>query len=593
VPGRLPVAADHPRNVFTVLGSAYTMEAVEPITQLCPAALCPRERDPRAITHVSMLSDLSIVYPRIFLPPAIAETLPPLTDNWRDFAQNQDWRRRWVRQRDRDRRLPARQFIEGISRDDPASTFYFMHVLLPHEPYMYMKDGARFTDESTLPGLREGRWNGDAWLAAQAYQQHLLQVQYVDTILGQLVARLQDQGLYDRALLVVTSDHGVAFTPRRPFKAIMDSTVPSIAPVPLFVKRPFSRGGEISDRNVQAIDVLPTIADVLGVSLPWAPAGVSAIGSAPEPADKTLFYNAAKARRTLPASMRALVTEFVGRKLALFGPSTPDGHWQPLDSPSAGLIDRPVSALTVGERSALRLRLNDRYRFDDVRADSDFVPARLTGQVMGERGATARWPLAIAINGIVRATTWSAAGVTSPPGGWTAIVSPTALAEGRNAVDVFEIAMRGGTAVLRPALRSLARPAGLNLAGADAIDWGVVTEGMHVFEDGPVPLRWTSGDARIVTELAEGAAPTALKVALAPHARATPLRIAINGCTLFDGAVPGGAWERTFDLARCPAGLFASGEAAIEIRSQTFQPPDPDTRTLGVPLTAVLLQTGR
>ena len=589
VAGRLPVTGDHPRNLFTALGSGYAMEVVEPITQLCPEALCPRDSDPRAVKQLSMISDLSIVYPRIFLPPAIAASLPPLTDNWRGFAQDQDWRQRWVRQRDRDRRLPPQEFIESISRDDAASTLYFMHVLLPHEPYIYLKDGTQFTDETTLPGLREGRWSGDAWMAAQGYQQHLLQVQYVDTILGQLVARLKEQGLYDRALLVVTSDHGVAFTPRRPFKAIMDSTVPSIVPVPLFIKLPFSRGGEISDRNVQAVDVLPTIADVLDVTLPWTPAGVSAIGSAPAPGDKTLFYNGARNQRTLPASMRALVTDFVGRKLALFGPSTPDGHWQPIASPSAELIDRPVTELAVAERSTLRLRLNDRYRFDDVKADSRFVPARLTGEVMGDRGAAQRWPLAIAINGIVRATTWSAAGGTSPAGGWTAVVSPASIAAGRNAVEIYVIEARDGATVLRPALRSLARPADLNLAGGDAIDWGVETEGLHEFEDGPTPLRWTNGDARIVAEVAEGAVPRALRIALTPHTRPTPLRVVINGCTLFDGAVAAGAWERTFDLGSCGADLFPGSDAVIEIRSQTFQPPDGDTRRLGVPLAGVQL----
>ncbi|MDQ3170720.1 MAG: sulfatase-like hydrolase/transferase [Acidobacteriota bacterium] len=591
VEGRLPVTADHPRNLFTTLGSGYTMEVVEPITQLCPRALCPRESDPRAVKQLSMLADLSVVYPRIFLPPAIAATLPPLTDNWRDFAQNQDWRRRWVGERDRDRRLPPQKFIESISRDDPASTLYFMHVLLPHEPYIYLGNGAQFTDETALPGLREGRWTGDEWLTTQAYQRHLLQVQFVDTILGRLVARLKEQGLYDRALLVVTSDHGVAFTPRRPFKAIMESTVPSIVPVPLFIKRPFSRGGEISDRNVQAIDVLPTVADILDVTLPWTPAGASALGGTPEAADKTLFYNGAKNRRALPSSMRALVSDFVGRKLALFGPPKAGGHWQPLQSPAASIIDRPVSELTVGQRTTLRLRLNDRYLFDDVEPESGFVPARLTGQVMGERGAAQRWPLAIAINGVVRATTWSGASATLLPGRWSAIVNPRSLSPGRNAVDVFVIDERDGAIALQPGLRSVARPEDLNLAGAEAIDWGVETGGLHVFEDGPVPLRWTNGSARIVIEVPEGSAPRELRIGLAPHARATPLQVVINGCTLFDGSVPGGAWERAFDLATCPADVFASGEAIIEIRSPTFEAPGDDPRTLGVPLASVQLRT--
>lgn len=591
-PSRLPVTADHPRNLFTVLGDAYAMDVAEPITQLCPVALCPRDTDPVAVKQLSMLSDLSIVYPRIFLPPAIAATLPPLTDNWRDFAQNQDWRRRWVRQRDRDRRAPPERFIASIERDDTQPSLYFLHVLLPHEPYIYMKGGQQFTDETTLPGLAEGRWTSDAWAVGQAYQQHLMQAQYVDTLLGRLVARLKDEGLYDRALLVVTADHGVAFTPRRPFKAIMDSTIPGIVPVPLFVKRPFSRGGEISDRNVQAVDVLPTIADILDVELPWKPAGTSAIGTAEAPAEKTLFYNGARNRRALPASLSPLVSDFTARKFAIFGPPGPDGAWPRLDAPARHIIGRPAAELASGARSQLRLRLNDRPRLEQVDFGSGFVPARLTGQVRGDAGSSARWPLAVAVNGIVQATTWSTGSAITPAGFWSAVVPPSSLRAGRNDIEIYEIDDRDGTTPLRLALKSGSRPAGINLVGADADEWAVETEGVWPLEAGPPPYRWTNGDARVETELAPGEAPSALRVALAPLARATTLTIAVNGCTIFEGGIGAGAWDQTLSIESCASNLFANGQAAVEVKSGTFRVAD-DARALGVPLSILQLTAAR
>lgn len=590
-PSKLPIAGDHPRNLFTMLAGTHAMEVVEPITKLCPDALCARDADPRAMRQAAMLSDLSIVYPRIFLPRDLAATLPPLTNNWRDFAaDNQDWRRRWVRQRDRDRRVPPERFVESIEAGDPQPTLYFLHALLPHEPYLYMNGGTQITDDPTLHGLKEGRWTDDEWTVAQAYRQHLLQVQYVDAILGQIVARLKSEGLYDRALLVVTTDHGVAFTPRRPFKAIMDSTIPGIVPVPLFIKRPFSRGGEISDRNVQSIDVLPTIAGMLDAGgLPWAAAGTSAIGDAAAPDQKTLYYNGARNRRTLPASMRALVDDFVGRRLAVFGPSVPGGTRRLVDSPAPHLVDRPVGDLEVGAPSGLRVRLAERWRFDDVDPASGFVPARITGQVLGQRGARARWPLAVAVNGVVRETTWSAGGAASPAGFWSAIVDPALLRQGANAVEIYEIETRGETTVLRPALAADTRPAELNLAGADGIDWGVEADGLYALEQGAPPLRWTNGNARLAIDVDPAAPPRALRVAIAPPAHRTPLAIVVNGCTVFEDTLPGGAWERTFPLDGCDSGLFDEGEAQIDIRSGTFTPPGGDTRTLGVPLATVTL----
>ena len=45
---------------------------------------------------------------------------------------------------------------------------------------------------------------------------HLLQLQATDTLLGQILARLKRAGAYDDSLVVVTADHGVAFTKGEP-----------------------------------------------------------------------------------------------------------------------------------------------------------------------------------------------------------------------------------------------------------------------------------------------------------------------------------------------------------------------------------------
>ena len=54
------------------------------------------------------------------------------------------------------------------------------------------------------------------------------------------------------------------------------SNAEQIAWVPLFVKRPLQRAGTTSTEPIQLIDVLPTIADVLDVNIPWRTDGVPA-----------------------------------------------------------------------------------------------------------------------------------------------------------------------------------------------------------------------------------------------------------------------------------------------------------------------------
>src|SRR4029453_2012813 len=111
-------------------------------------------------------------------------------------VQGQHWQMRWINARDADRREGPRRFVESISRSDPQPTLYFLHALLPHEPYMYLKSGQQFTEDPRLYGLQgTGRWVHEQWPGGQAYGQHLLQVQYVDAIVGRITDRLKAEGM--------------------------------------------------------------------------------------------------------------------------------------------------------------------------------------------------------------------------------------------------------------------------------------------------------------------------------------------------------------------------------------------------------------
>ena len=76
--GRLPVAADYPENLFTLLGGRYRLHVQEPLTELCPAALCPPRRAPPTARLAGILSDLAVVYLAVILPDDLAARLPPV-----------------------------------------------------------------------------------------------------------------------------------------------------------------------------------------------------------------------------------------------------------------------------------------------------------------------------------------------------------------------------------------------------------------------------------------------------------------------------------------------------------------------------------
>ena len=102
-----------------------------------------------------------------------------------------------------------------------------------------MRDSS--AESTTVTGSSPGRHT-------EAYQRYLLQVGYTDAALGLVLRRLRETGLYDRALVIVTADHGVGFRPRRPATPLRRPTnLDEIGFVPLFVKLPGQRRGRIGD----------------------------------------------------------------------------------------------------------------------------------------------------------------------------------------------------------------------------------------------------------------------------------------------------------------------------------------------------------
>ena len=42
--GDLPIASDHPQSLFSLLSRSHRLSVIEPITDVCPADLCPEHR---------------------------------------------------------------------------------------------------------------------------------------------------------------------------------------------------------------------------------------------------------------------------------------------------------------------------------------------------------------------------------------------------------------------------------------------------------------------------------------------------------------------------------------------------------------------
>jgi hypothetical protein len=458
VSGALPIAADYPNNLFTMLGERYRHNVSEEVTTLCPEDLCDDRRRGGPVARArSLAADLGLVYLHLVLPEALTERLPPVSDTWGDFGaaggdSGDRGRERGARAEVESALEGARaerfdEFLAGVG-DGAGPSLDFKHSMLPHVPWEYLPSGRRYRSGSNepVPGLVPPSGTEpfrDDFLVEQAYQRHLLQVGYADRLLGRLLARLRDRGVYDRAAIVVVADHGVSFRRGLDRRGPVERNVEDIASVPLLVKAPGQRDGRSDDAYVRTHEVLPTLADVLGVRLPWRVDGHSG-------------FSAAAGRRSsvevLRRSGKPIVLagrEFerrraaaVARQAALFG-SGGSGLYRV--GPNPELIGRPVTDLPVGRGGGARARFKSRGRLRAYDPRSGFSPSHVVGQLRGSRpsGGESR-ELAVAVNGRIAAVAESHRSRDGEDEYFSALVPESALAPGRNAVELFEVTRAEG-----------------------------------------------------------------------------------------------------------------------------------------------------
>lgn len=473
---RLPTAGDHPRNLFTLLGGTYDLQVVEPVTELCPRDLCPRDAPAAAPPPLpALLADAGLVLAHALAPPALRGSLPDIQRQW-TFRFNQWNLGPMVRAASDDRGAVFERFVAAV-HPGQRPTLWFLHIMLPHSPYLYLPSGTRYEAPPLLFGSRQraahvrtmaefaavvgddldldGFAAEDREAARLEELRYLNQLAFVDRLLGDLLAHLRQVGLFDDALLVVTADHGVCLRPGCSARFANQRNLGEIMPVPLFVKAPGQRGGRIDDRNAETIDVLPTIADLLGAPLPWPVDGRSLAAADPAPrAEKVLYTplrlsNMLDLKRLVAPAERPRRSVGLEHLLAAFGAGTPLAGQAPSDAVAA-LIDQPLERIARTNVAApFAVSLYQPERFARVRRASGSLPAFVRGQIAAATPPPPGTPLAIAVNGVVRAVAEVLADDPAAPS-FGALVPEPAWRDGVNRVEVFAVETDAGGPRLAP-----------------------------------------------------------------------------------------------------------------------------------------------
>jgi hypothetical protein len=439
-----PTHAQYPDTLFTLLSGSHDMKVQEIVTTLCPDDLCPDQAGlGRDASVGGLLGDSWRVWRQVTVPGAMDD---------RDVAQSLVEQTAIPEPRDsQDVRFllrgvykPVRfdALLAGLRRDE-GPTLHFLHLLMPHQPWRYLPSGRTYDDHDVRKRGKE--WRQDEWPWLQTRQRLLLQTVFLDRLVGQLIDRLERTGLWDEAVVVLTADHGLSMTPGQSGRRLTDDSAAELLWVPLFVKAPRQQEAVVDDRNVQLVDVLPTVADLLGVEVPWDVDGVSAAG--PErrpPGDKVFFRKPGKEEpadgpRFFPEMLRGLT----------------DGFAEPADGPEGlfavgphrDLVGTAVDAHDLLPAAGARATLTDPEQYGDVDVDGATLPAHVRGQLVatGDRGPAA-WAV-VAVNGRI-------AGVTGFYDGddrrFASIASEGAFRDGANDLALFLVRGEPRSARLEP-----------------------------------------------------------------------------------------------------------------------------------------------
>jgi hypothetical protein len=441
-----PDATEFPSNLFSLLETTHEIIAIESLSQFAPAHPATVRYVPRLGKRLpSLLRDSLVIAGHVISPKALGDKLPPLVGQWSDFLGERptgaaavpatDWA---YEGKEPDK---VKSFIELIQKRT-VPTFYFLHALLPHNPYKYNERGQRhrekmFRKQGKVKAVTGVNSWPDEEAANRGYQAHLLQLTFTDRLLGHILDRLAAVDLLDQSLLVLASDHGITFywdrtgLPQQELERIQAS---EILYVPLFIKAPHQREGEVSDQLVQLVDIVPTLADMLQIQIPWEVDGVSALQTKEGARRRTgRFPKPVEFDPVIDPEHRALK-----RKIELFGSQDVQSIYAV--GPYKEIINAPTGSFPLSKSTLdAKLQFESPGMYRNMDPARPFLPAYVEGTLEDYRDP--RQPtgltLAIAVNGFIRALSR----VSEDDGKlrFMTRVSPESLIRGNNEITVHAV----------------------------------------------------------------------------------------------------------------------------------------------------------
>ena len=462
-PDDTPSNPVYDQSIYTMLAPSHRVTNLEAVTHVCPPSICeplPVGNSKQRLT--ALFDDLTVVAGRTVLPADLANELPAIDATYTDFAPTTKQlsvaeKAKAVSPKARFADSPALADLPGAgSRNDGLrltaekqnaisgegrAPLYVFHMLLPHVPWRFSPEGDQYiTDGSDAPGLNDQIWSKDRYPSDVALQRAMLQTEYADKILGSIVKRMKEAGIWQRSLFIVTADHGVSYRPGGSRRPVTKQNLPELANTPLFVKLPGQSKGAVDTGFTQSIDIAPTVAQVTktgeGLKFDGVPLGS-------ENKKRTVAVRNGRAEKKVTGDWNQLIKQRdqLARSWSeLFPPGRASLYRL---GPNQDLIGRQVSSLQVGSTAA-KAKILSSELYKPQRRGNGILQIYLAGSI---EGAPAQTPLAAAVNGKIVAvgqTFDTVSGVR-----FAIVLPPESLKGSKVRVQLFSVS--GGTTLAQVA----------------------------------------------------------------------------------------------------------------------------------------------
>jgi hypothetical protein len=100
-------------------------------------------------------------------------------------------------------------------------------------------------------------------------------------------------------VILATADHGAGFSPAVRSRTLKGNE-PTLMWVPMFLKAPRQTAGRTDDRNWEHVDLLPTLADLVGLTVPWKVDGFSQLAEPKRARTDKWWFERPGERQVLP-----------------------------------------------------------------------------------------------------------------------------------------------------------------------------------------------------------------------------------------------------------------------------------------------------